>query len=126
MGGEGVEGGKRLVMRDLMDNALEAADGRHLGRVDDLAAEWREDGRLFLTEILCGPEALLTRVGSRLRALGALVLRGRLESRLPIGEIQELGPTVKLRQPSGCYQVGKSDEWIARHLLRWIPGSGRW
>ena len=116
---------ERLVMRDLMDNALEGADGRHIGRVDDLEAEWRDDGRLVLTQVLCGPEPLLGRVASRLRPLAHAVLRGRLDSSLPIEEIRELDRTIKLRQPSSCYEVGKSDLWIARHILRWIPGSGR-
>jgi hypothetical protein len=30
---------------------------------------------------------------------------------------------LKLRQPSGRYRIGRSDLWIAKHILRWIPGS---
>jgi hypothetical protein len=112
----------QLVMRALVDNELEAADGHHIGRVDDAEAEWRDDGRLFLTHVVCGPEALARRVASRLAPLAHSIFRGRFDNRLSLEEIVELGPTLKLRQPSGRYRVGKSDLWIAKHILRRIPG----
>jgi hypothetical protein len=113
----------RLVMRTLVDNALKAADDHHIGRVDDTEAEWRDDGRLFLTHIVSGPEALAGRVASRLRPLAHAVFRGRFDNRLPISEIVEVGPTLKLRQPSGHYRIGRSDLWVAKRILRWIPGA---
>ena len=63
------------------------------------------------------------RVASRLRPLATAVFRGRFDNRLPISEIVEVGPTLKLRQPSGHYQIGRSDLWVAKHILRWIPGA---
>jgi hypothetical protein len=85
-------GEAQLVMRVLLDNALKAADDHHIGRVDDAVAEWRDDGRLFLTHIVSGPEALAGRVASRLRPPAHAVFRGRFDNRLPIREIVELGP----------------------------------
>jgi hypothetical protein len=116
---------QRLVMRDIMDGELVTSDGRHIGRVDDIAAEWREDGRLRLVELLTGPQALAGRVASRLRPISARLLRNRFEHAIPIDEALEFGPDVKLRQPASAYDTGRSDEWIASRILRFIPGSGR-
>ena len=33
-------------------------------------------------------------------------------------------PNAFLRGKAADYPVGKSERWIADHLLRWIPGSG--
>ena len=115
----------RLVMRDLMDAQLESTDGRPLGRVDDLLAELDGDGRLRIVEVATGPEALAGRASSRLRPLVHRLLRGRLDARIPLTEIEELGPTIRLRGPATEYRAGRSDQWVADHLLRWIPGSGR-
>jgi hypothetical protein len=78
---------------------------------------------LFLTHIVSGPEALTGRVSSRLRPLAHAVFRGRFDNRMLISEIVEVGPTLKLRQQSGRYRIGRSDLWIAKHVLRWIPGA---
>lgn len=116
---------RTLAMRDIADGLLEAADGRKLGRVADLEAEWREDGSLVLTHLLIGPQALAGRVASRLRPLARRVFRDRFEHRVPIAEVEELGPTVRLRGTAGTYDVGRADVWVVDHILRFIPGNGR-
>ncbi len=118
-------GGAMQVMRDLMDGELLSSDGRSLGRVDDLAAELDDHGTLRLVEILTGPEALAGRVSSRLRPPVRRLLRGRFDTRIPLADVEELGPTIRLRRPADDYRTGRSARWIAEHLLRWIPGSGR-
>src|ERR687883_2094615 len=86
-----------LAMGDIMDMQLETSDGRHAGRVADIEAELRDDGSLVLTHLVVGPEALSGRVASRLRPLAHLLLRGRFEHRIPVAEIEDVGPSVRLR-----------------------------
>jgi sporulation protein YlmC with PRC-barrel domain len=112
-----------LAMGDIMDMQLETSDGRHVGRVADIEAELREDGTLALTHLVVGPEALSGRVASRLRPLAHRLLRGRFDHRIPLAEIQEVGPTVRLRGTAEEYGLDRSDRWLAEHILRFIPGS---
>lgn len=113
-----------LVMRDLMDQELHSGDRRPLGRVADVVGELDDSGRLRLVELVTGPEALAGRVSSRLRPLAHRLLHGRFDRRIPLGEVAKVEPDVELRQPASAYPLGRSDAWIADHVLRWIPGSG--
>ena len=114
-----------LVMRDIMDSQLETHDKRDIGRVADIEAEWRDDGKLVLTNIVTGPEALTGRVASHLRPIARFLLRGHFEHRIPLGDVENFGPTLHLCKKAKDYSVGQSDQWIVDHILRWIPGNGR-
>ncbi len=114
-----------LVMRDIMDGQIVTADERKIARVADVEAEWREDGSLVLTDLVIGPQALAGRVASRLQPVARWLLRDRFEHRIPIQEVTELGPTVRLRGGVDAYSVGLADEWLVEHVLRFIPGNGR-
>ena len=114
-----------LVMRDIMDAQLETKDKRYIGRVADIEAEWREDGKLVLTNILIGPQALVGRVAERLRPIARFLLRDRFEHSIPISEVKRFGPTLHLRGKAEDYAVGQSERWLAKHILRWIPGNGQ-
>ncbi len=72
-----------LVMRDVMDAQLETKDKRHIGRVADIEAEWCEDGKLVLIQIVIGPQALVGRVAERLRPVARFLLRDRFEHSIP-------------------------------------------
>jgi hypothetical protein len=113
-----------LSIGDIIDNQLETHDKYEIGRVADIAAEWREDGSLVLTDIVSGPQALARRVSSHLHPIFRFVLRDRFEQRIPIDDIEDFQPTLHLRRSAADYQVGQSERWIADHILRWIPGSG--
>lgn len=113
-----------LIMRNIMDNQLESRDDIEIGRVADIEAEWRPDGRLVLTNLLTGPEALAGRVSTRLRPIVHFFLRNRFEHSIPITEIEDFEPTLHLRGKAIDYPTGQSDRWIAKHIFRWIPGSG--
>lgn len=113
-----------LAMRDIVDGLLKSADGIELGRVADVEAEWTEDGVARLTTLIVGPEALLARISSRLRPLARWLFRGRWEHRIPVEEVAELGPTITLRHNASHYSTGHADEWVYRHILRFVPGSG--
>lgn len=114
----------RLTMRDIVDGLLETVDGTDLGRVADVRIEIDDTGEARLTELVIGPEALAGRVSSRLRPVAHWLLRGRFEHSIPIDEVEEFGPTLILRHPASDYDVGHGDEWVYRHLVRFIPGSG--
>lgn len=113
-----------LVMRDMMDAQLETSDRRKIGRVADIEAEWRGDGKLVLTAIITGPQALAGRVSEHLRPIARFLLRDHFDHSIPIDEVEKVGPTLYLKGKAENYSVGQSDQWIASHILRWLPGSG--
>jgi hypothetical protein len=117
-----------LGMGDIMDQQLESADGRMIGRVADIEVEWRKDGSLVLTHLLLGPEALVGRVAEYMRPLAHRLLSGRFERRIPFSEVEDLATTIRLRGTAEMYReqygIGCSERWLASHVLRFIPGSG--
>lgn len=113
-----------LAMRDLLDAQLQTADGVRIGRIADIEAEWRDDGALMLTYLLTGPQALAGRITPRLVPLARLIFRDSFERRIPMSEVMETGPTVRLRGNATEYPIGQSDRWLANHIVRFIPGSG--
>lgn len=112
-------------MRDIADGLLESADGVDLGRVSDIEIVLDGDGTPRLTAMLVGPEALAGRVSSHLRPIIRFFFRGRFDHRISLEEVEEFGPTLKLRHAADHYSVGHADDWIYQHILRFIPGSGR-
>jgi hypothetical protein len=114
-----------LLMRDVMDAQLESADRRRIGRVGDLEAELSADGRLRVTTILVGPQVLLGRLSHRLGGGSMRFLGDRFLHRVAIDEVEEVGPTVRLRGVAETYSTAQGDKWVADKILRFIPGSGR-
>jgi sporulation protein YlmC with PRC-barrel domain len=110
-------------MRDIVDGQLRTREGRRIGRVADIEAEWAADG-LYLRRIIIGPEAHGWRIWSRLGDLLHRLLRGRHEHAIDIEEIEEIGPNVMLKQTTDAYDVGDADGWIRDKIFRFIPGSG--
>lgn len=112
-------------IRDILDSQLLTSDGRRIGRVADISAEELVDGSLRLTQLVVGPQALAGRISSHLRTLVHFLLRDRFEHTIPISEVTRFGPTLYLRGKAEDYAVGQSERWIAKHILRWIPGNGQ-
>ncbi len=111
-------------IRDLIDSQLETSDDVEIGRVADLEAVWREDGTLVLTSIFTGPQALAGRFSPALRHLARKLFRDHFDYRISLHEIESSGPTLRLRGKAAEYPLGSSERWIAKNILRWIPGSG--
>src|SRR5689334_9181118 len=86
-----------LVMRSIMDNQLETSDHKRIGRVGDIEAEWGEDGQLVLTHILTGPQVLAGRLHPGLRKIARFFFRDHFEQRLRFSEVENIGPTIRLR-----------------------------
>lgn len=116
---------RSLAMRDIVDSQLESLDRRRIGRVADLEIDWAEDGSLRLVSILVGPEAQAGAVWGRLRHGLHRLLKGRFEHAIPMTEVEELGPTIRLTQRAEAYHLDGADRWLDRHVLRFIPGNGR-
>ena len=112
-------------IRDILDSQLLTSDGKRIGRVADISAKEHPDGSLKLADLLLGPQALAGRVNSHLGALFHFFLRDRFEHSIPISEVTRFGPTLILRGKAEDYAAGQSERWIAKHILRWIPGNGQ-
>lgn len=119
-----------LAMRDILDEQLETADGQYIGRVADAVLEMSADpsyvgsAQPVLTYLIAGPQALAGRIWEPLRIVARHIFQNRFERWLPLAEVRSYGPTVRLRGVASEYALGQSDRWLARHVLRWLPGSG--
>lgn len=113
-----------LSIRDILDSQLETKDKRRIGRVADIEAELHQDGTLVLKGVISGPQALAGRIGAPLRTFFQRLFHDRFDHCIPMQDIENFGPTLKLRKRAADYPIGQSDHWIAKYLLRWIPGSG--
>ena len=112
-----------LIMGDLMDTQLVTKDQRKIGRITDIEVQWHENGRLTLVAIITGPQAMAARIARPLRPIVSWLLRDHFEQRIPISEIENVGPNVHLRKRETDYPLSHSERWIGEHILRWIPGS---
>jgi sporulation protein YlmC with PRC-barrel domain len=112
---------RTLLLRDIVDGQLRTREGRRIGRVADIELEWTARG-VFIRNLVLGPEAHLGRVWWRLGAAAARVLHGRREHTIDVAEIEEIGPNVMLRNTADHYDTGSTDDWIRKHIFRFIPG----
>ncbi|HET7027720.1 MAG TPA: hypothetical protein VFI28_08510 [Candidatus Limnocylindrales bacterium] len=122
---------RALLMRDLIDGELESADRIRIGRVADVVISWDHERPSHhptarVTTIVLGPEALAGRIRPGLRPLLHRPLGGRWERELPLHEVEELGPTLRLREAARAYRLASGEWWVGEHLVRHIPGAGRW
>jgi sporulation protein YlmC with PRC-barrel domain len=128
---------RALLMRDVMDGELQASDRMRVGRVGDVRIAWSQDthpngaggdraGAARAATIVLGPEALAGRIHWRFRALLHRVLGGRWERELALDEVEELGPTLRLRRPAKDYSLASGERWIGEHVIRHLPGAGEW
>ena len=111
-------------IRDILDSQLQCSDESNIGRVSDIEGEWQEDGTFVLTNLVIGPQTLAGRVAEPLRSFVRFFLRDHFDSRISLSDVEDFGPTLRLRKKANEYSVGQTDKWIAEHILRWIPGSG--
>ena len=119
-----VHAGLQLLDRQLVDR-----EGVLCGKVDDVEIEVDDDGRAYVTAILCGPGALLSRTG-RTR-LGGWLRRFALASypwdgdpgRIGFEHVVELGDHVDLdvhREELATFAV---ERWVRDHLISHLPWS---
>ena len=118
------------VLLSLFDRQVLDGDGTPVGKVDDVELARRDDGRLVLSALLLGPDALTPRydeplgrwahaVWARLRSPEAQVV-GRVELR----HLVRLDSAVHVAVTAA--QVGNDglERWALRHVVAKLPGSG--
>jgi sporulation protein YlmC with PRC-barrel domain len=93
-----VRGDDLFTIADILDSQLISKDGKELGRVADVEAQWDDDGKLVLTVLVTGPQALAGRVLRPLRSLLQWWLHDCFERTIPLCEVEEFGPTLRLFQ----------------------------
>jgi hypothetical protein len=126
MAGRVLQAGLQLLDRQLVDR-----NDRLCGKVDDLElTEPDENGNVYISAIVCGPGALLTRLGRR-RLGGWLrrTVRSGFRSdrddpvRIPFSLVSDVGNHVTLAMDSEEVATFAAERWTRDHLISHIPGS---
>ncbi|HEY3632917.1 MAG TPA: hypothetical protein VGL21_18590 [Jatrophihabitantaceae bacterium] len=115
--------------RDLLDRLLIAADGEHVGMVDDL--ELSDGPAPEITALLSGPTALGPRVGGRLGSWWLAVGR-RLRpaddpypNRVPFAQVTTINHRgIAVAVESAEVPTRRLRGWVHDKVIDRIPGSG--
>lgn len=123
----------------IFDRVITAADGQHVGMVDDIelsdpwddAAQPAVERAPELTALLSGPTALGPRLGGRIGtwwlALGRrLRPTGRgYPNRIPVEAVKTFDIRgVELKIDTSEVATRRLDDWILEHIVLRIPGNG--
>lgn len=113
----------------LLDRQIDDADGRHLGKVDDVELIVLADGTVVVSAILSGPGALARRIGGRLGTLWHAVWR-RLHPheepdpiRTSFGLVVRVGARVELGARAADLDFDRAEGWVRDHIVQAIPGA---
>lgn len=119
-----------LIGFDLMDRQILDRDGQPVGKVDDVELTVDANGRLHLTALLVGQEALGTRIGGdlgRWMAGVAMRLRGPHAAapiRIPYEVVADVGAAITLSLRRELLTEPPLESWLRDNLIRRIPGAG--
>ncbi|WP_219418284.1 hypothetical protein [Pseudonocardia nigra] len=112
---------------DLLDRQLVAADGRLIGKVDDLELSDERDGPPHVVALLVGSAALGPRLGRGPARWLAALGRRRGTAGTPIaigyGDVTELSTAVTVRE--GTPAPDLAERWLRDHIIDRIPGARR-
>ena len=124
--GHVVHAGLQLLDRQLLDR-----NGRLCGKVDDLElTEPDRSGNVYVSAIVCGPGALLSRMGRR--RLGGWLRRTVAREfpstrddpvRIPFSVVSDIGSHVTLAMDSEEVATFAAERWTRDHVIGHIPGS---
>jgi sporulation protein YlmC with PRC-barrel domain len=110
--------GAIALVHDLLDVQLLDADGRRVGRIDDIELD---DGRV--TALLVGVGLYPRRVPRRLRRVAQRIVGpetwGRNTMRIPWSDVDRIETTIRLRRPAAELGLGAGDDpdnWIVSRL----------
>ena len=117
------------LVRDVLDKQVLDRRGRKMGKVDGIVLELRDDGPPRVACIEIGLAVLVRRlihVGGDLVALveRRLGIRGGDPVRVPAAKIREAGIDVHLDLDASETEALAWEEWLGKHVVRRIPGSG--
>ncbi len=115
--------------RQLLDRQIATAEGRSVGKVDDLELDLDDPDGPVVTALLTGQIALgarfrgrlavwVTAVAQRLRADGDTGPR-RIDLRL----VGAVGATITLNVPHGDLASADLEGWLTDHFVGRIPGA---
>lgn len=117
----------------LLDLQIVDADGRPVGRVDDLLLHLPDDGGPpVVTHVLTGAQALGERLGGVPgRVMAALAARLRDAgspagpARIPAAQVGEYGDLVHLTVPLRALpHLAGLERWLACEVVEGVPGAG--
>jgi sporulation protein YlmC with PRC-barrel domain len=116
--------GHRLLDRRVVDR-----HGRVLGKVDDLELDTDDSGRLHVSAVLMGPEALGRRLGGRLGAFVSSFGRLRADDgappRIAWVHVVEVAEEVRTDLDGDDLEFPRSERWLREHMVEPLPGSSR-
>lgn len=115
----------------LLDRQLVDRDGRLCGKVDDLELTEPDDaGRVYVSAILSGPGALLSRtghdrLGGWLRRLAAVAFPAERGDpvRIPFARVADIGDHVTLSMDRDEVATFAAERWVRQHVIDHLPGS---
>jgi sporulation protein YlmC with PRC-barrel domain len=115
----------------LLDRQLVDRTGRLCGKVDDVElTDPDELGNIHLAAIVCGPGALLRRLGHRrlggwLRRMTGYAFPGGGDdpTRIPFSRVTDIGNHVTLAMDSEEVATYAAERWTRDHVISHIPGS---
>ncbi|NES13554.1 MULTISPECIES: hypothetical protein [Micromonospora] len=119
------------LAKQLLDRQIVDADGRLVGRVDDIAFAVDADGHPYVDCLLTGQGALGQRIDGWIgRLLVAVADRFTDDPpvpplRVPLAQVARLDSAVRLRCPASELPPSPVESWLRRHLVDRIPGSHR-
>jgi sporulation protein YlmC with PRC-barrel domain len=117
------------LVRDVLDKQLLDRDGRKLGKVDGIVLELRDDGPPRVAFLENGLPVLMQRLMGGAGDLVALIerqlgIRKGGPVRIPMSKVIEVGIDVRLDLAAADTEALAWEEWVGRHVIRRIPGSG--
>ena len=117
------------LLHDVLDAQLIDRKEEKIGRVDGLELELREGRPPRVAAILVGGEVRAWRIGGWMRllhhamqALGSV--RGPVTSRIPFRAVRVIGDTVTVDVIGDELDSGRTERWLAEHVIGRIPGGG--
>lgn len=117
------------LVRDVLDKRILDCDDNIIGRVDGLIITLDGNGPPRVTHLSVGGPAVFARLGQWAVAVAKFLAglwgpRRRSPVRIPWSDIDHFGRDVKLTIGSDATEAMAWENWIGKHIIRKIPGSG--
>src|SRR5215216_4480862 len=113
-----------LLGREVLDQQVLDADGRHMGKVDGIVLAWNAGGPARVSGLVIGGTTLLWRLHPRLAAWaeGRWGPEGHV-TLVPWRRVLRIGIDVKVDIASEPSPALHWEHWVRDRILRWIPGA---
>lgn len=117
------------LVRDVLDKRIRDRDGNIVGRVDGLVLRIDGKGQPRVTDLSVGGPAVFARLGGWAVSLARLLSRTwgprrRSPVLIPWAHIDHFGRDVKLTISCDGTLLMAWEDWIRKHIITKIPGSG--